>query len=144
MFGSISTEASYPVGGFSGNGVNRAGQQPAQITSRPATQLDLEEYYGGPVAGTMRAIMIFLDGKQAGIIGVVREREYGKYFTDHRPELQPHLRSITIMRAVKEGLRFADEYRGPVIAIAEHAESCRLLNRLGFTHLEGALYGWLN
>ncbi len=92
----------------------------------------------------MRAIMIFMDGQPAGIIGVVREREYGKYFTDHRPELQPHLRSITIMRAVKEGLRFADEYRGPVIAIAEHAESCRLLNRLGFTHLEGALYGWLN
>ena len=92
----------------------------------------------------MRAIMIYMDGRRAGVIGVVRERNYGKYFTDHRAELQPHLRSITIMRAVKEALRFADEYRGPVIAIAEHAESCRILHRLGFTHLQGAYYGWLN
>lgn len=92
----------------------------------------------------MRAIVVVMDGKLVGMLGVVREREIGKYFTDHRPELQPHLRSITIMRAVKASLRFADQYRGPVIAIAEHAESCRLLHRLGFTHLQGAYYGWLN
>lgn len=92
----------------------------------------------------MRAMIICLDGRLAGVVGVVREREYGKYFCNFVPELQPHLRSITIMRAVKESLRFADEYRGPVIAIAEHAEGCRLLHRLGFTHLQGAIYAWLN
>lgn len=92
----------------------------------------------------MRATICYLNEQPAGVVGVVREQDYGKFFVDFRPQLQPHLRSITIMRAVKESLRFADEYRGPVIAIAEHAESCRLLHRLGFTHLQGAIYAWLN
>lgn len=92
----------------------------------------------------MRAMVAYMDGQCVGVVGVVREQGHGKFFTDFKPELQPHLRSITIMRAVKDSLRFADQYRGPVIAIAEHAESCRLLHRLGFTHLQGALYGWLN
>ena len=89
-------------------------------------------------------MVVSLDGQLSGVIGVVRERNVGKFFCDYRPELQPHLRSITIMRAIKASLRFADQYQGPLIAIAEHAESCRILHRLGFTHLEGAYYGWLN
>ncbi len=92
----------------------------------------------------MRCIVAFVDGQLSGVIGVVREREYGKFFCDFKPELQPHLRSITIMRAIKASLRFADQYQGPVIAVADHAESCRILHRLGFTHLHGAYYGWLN
>jgi hypothetical protein len=93
---------------------------------------------------TMRALVCELDGRPVGIIGVVREGPIGKFFADYKPELQPYLKSITIMRAVKDSLRFCDMYQGPVIAIAEHGEGCRILNRLGFDHLEGAYYGWLN
>ncbi len=132
----------YPAGGLSDHGVNREAKP--EISTRRATQRDLETYYGGPPAGSMRAYVAIMDGELVGVVGVVRERTYGKYFCDIRPELQPHLRSITIMRAVKASLRFADEYRGPLIAVADDAESCRLLNRLGFTHIQGALYGWLN
>ena len=92
----------------------------------------------------MKAYVALMDGQLSAVVGVVRERYCGKYFCDIRPELRPHLRSITIMRAVKASLRFCDEYQGPVVAIADDAESCRLLHRLGFTHLQGALYGWLN
>jgi len=91
----------------------------------------------------MRANIAIMDGEIVAVVGVVRERNCGKYFCDIKPELQPYLRSITIMRAVWDSLRFLDQYRGPVVAIAEHAESCRLLNRLGFTHIDGALYGWI-
>ena len=84
-----------------------------------------------------------MGGCVVGIIGIVREQGYGKMFVDIKPELQPYLQSITIMRAVKQAMRFADEYRGPIIAVAEDAESCRIMNRLGWTHLQGALYGWL-
>jgi hypothetical protein len=91
----------------------------------------------------MKAYAVELDGEVVGCIGVVRERYYGKFFTDFRAELQPHLRSIKIMRVIKAAHRFCDEYRGPIIAVAEHAEGCRLLNRLGWTHLDGAIYGWL-
>ncbi len=85
-----------------------------------------------------------MDGELVGVVGVAREHSYGKYFCDIKPELQPHLRSITIMRAIKASLGFCDQYRGPLVAVADDAESCRLLNRLGFTHIQGALYGWLN
>ncbi len=88
--------------------------------------------------------MAELDGEPVGIIGLVREQYFGKFYCDFRPELQPYLQSITIMRAVKSAHRFCDEYSGPVITVAEHAESCRILNRLGWTHLDGAYYGWLN
>lgn len=92
----------------------------------------------------MRVIVVEMDGKLSGVIGVVREHSHGKFFADFKPELQPYLRSITIMRAIKDSLRFADQYRGPLVAVAENAEGCRILNRLGFTHLQGALYAWLN
>lgn len=92
----------------------------------------------------MRAMVAELDGEVVGVIGVVREGGIGKYFCEFKPVLEPYLRSMTIMRAVKDSLRYVREYRGPVGAIAEHAEGCRMLNRLGFTHLKGAFYGWLN
>jgi hypothetical protein len=85
-----------------------------------------------------------MDGKVVGIIGVSRENGVGKFFADFKPELKPYLRSVTIMRGIKASLRICDEYRGPVVAIAEHGEGCRILHRLGFEHLEGAYYGWLN
>jgi len=91
----------------------------------------------------MRANIAIMDGEIRGVVGVVRERACGKYFCDISPELQPYLRSITIMRAIKDSLRFCDDYRGPLVAIADDAESCRLLNRLGFTHIDGRLYGWI-
>lgn len=92
----------------------------------------------------MRAMVAEMDGKIVGIIGIVREPQWGKFFSDFKPELQAHLKSITIMRAIKQALRFCDEYRGPVLAVAEDAEGCRIMNRLGFTHLHGGWYGWLN
>jgi hypothetical protein len=134
----------YDIGGYSGHGIDREGQQAPQIITRQATRDDLEEYYGKLPAGSMRAIVAVMDGRVSGVIGVVREYNIGKFFADFRPELQPHLRSITIMRAIKGALRFADDYRGPVVAMADDAEGCRVLHRLGFTHLQGALYGWLN
>ena len=101
-------------------------------------------FYGEPAQGTMRAMVAEMDGKIVGIIGIVREPQWGKFFSDFKPELQAHLKSITIMRAIKQALRFCDEYRGPVLAVAEDAEGCRIMNRLGFTHLHGGWYGWLN
>lgn len=91
----------------------------------------------------MRADIAEMDGEVVGIIGIVRDRDYGKFFADFRPELKPFLKSITIMRAIKGSLRFCDEYRGPVLALAEDGEGCRIMHRLGFTHLHGAWYGWL-
>jgi hypothetical protein len=91
----------------------------------------------------MRAIVATMDGKPAGMIGVVREGPVGKFFCDISPELQPHLRCISIYRGMRNSIEIVKQYRGPVVCVAEHAEGCRLLNRLGFTHLDGAYYAWL-
>lgn len=112
--------------------------------TRPATAVDIEAYYGEPPSNTMRATVVEMDGEIVGVIGVVREPTVGRFFCDFQPKLQPYVRSITIMRAVKGSMAFVEQYRGPVVAIAEHAEGCRILHRLGWTHLQGELYGWLN
>lgn len=123
-------------------GRGESGRAP-QIVTRLATREDVIEFFGKPQRSTMRAYVAVMDGKVVGVLGVVRE-EVGKYFCDFKPELHPYLKSITIMRAIKASMKLVADYQGPVVSVAEHAEGCRLLNRLGFTHLDGALYGWLN
>ena len=135
------------IGSDSGNRNRRApAKSRAQpiIQVRPATAADIEAYYGEPPSGTLRATVAEMDGQIVGVIGIIREAAVGRFFCDFKPKLQPYLRSITIMRAVKDSMAYADQYRGPVVAIAEHAEGCRIMNRLGWTHLQGELYGWLN
>lgn len=114
------------------------------IESRFATAADIIEYYGSPIPGTVRAFVILLDGKPAGFIGLVREGGIGKFFTEYKPELQPYLKSITIMRSLRRALDWCRDYRGPVVAIATTAESCYTMNRLGFEHMEGVYYGWFD
>lgn len=100
-------------------------------------------FWGRTHPGTVRAVVAEMNGEIVGVVGVVREGPIGKYFCDFKPELEPHLRSMAILRAIKKSMEFVREYQGPMVSVAEHAEGCRLLNRLGFTHLQGALYGWL-
>lgn len=111
---------------------------------RYASAADILAFYGEPARGTVRALVAEMDGEVVGIIGIVREPQWGLFFSEFKPALQVQLKSITIMRAIKRALTFCDDYRGPVLAIAEDAESCRIMHRLGFTHLHGAWYGWLN
>ena len=92
----------------------------------------------------MRATVAIMDGRVVGIVGITREVNYGRFFSDFTEELRPHLRSVTIMRAIKRALSYCEQYAGPVLALAEDAEGCRIMHRLGFTHLHGGWYGWLN
>lgn len=79
-----------------------------------------------------------------GVIGVVREERCGIFFSDFKPELQAHLKSIRIMRAVKAAMEYVKQYRGPVMSLASGEEGCRLLQRLGFDYVDGDVYAWLN
>jgi hypothetical protein len=101
------------------------------------------EYFGKPCPGTMRALVAVMDGRVVGFLGMVREGPIGKYFCDISPDLWPHVGSMAVLRAIKQSMKFVEDYKGPVIALAEHAEGCRILHRLGFTHLMGEYYTWL-
>ena len=91
---------------------------------------------------TLRAIVVTLDGDPAAILGVSRERGIGKYFADYTVELEPYLKSITVLRAIKASMEFVKNYPGPVYSVAQHRKGARLLKRLGFTHISGDLFLW--
>jgi len=147
MLTSSSTETGNGIGGIGSGGERGETAQPdkepsPQLITRPATGKDIVEFYGSSPY-SMRALVAELDGKIVGVIGVVREPSAGKFFCDFSDELRPFLGCIKIWRAVKAANEFAKAYRGPIVAVAEHAEGCRNLHRLGWTHLQGELYGWL-
>ena len=107
-----------------------------------ASAADVERFYSGAVRPTLRAVIVTLDGEPVGIIGVSREDGIGKYFSEYRDALKPHLRSITVMRAIKVSMEFVKEDPGPVYAGAEHEKGKHILTRLGFTNIDGDLFSW--
>jgi len=85
-----------------------------------------------------------VDEKVEGLCGVVREREFGKFFCDYNAAAEPYMSSITAWRGIKAAMRFVREYRGPVLAVSRHAEGCRNLTRLGFSHGLKEYWIWVN
>ena len=104
---------------------------------------DVIAMQGEPSRQTLRGYAALLDDEVVGLIGIARHKEFGLFFSEHKEALVPYLRSVLIWRAIKDAMQLVYSYRGPVLSVAEHAEGCRLLCRLGFTHLHGAWYGWL-
>lgn len=100
------------------------------------------QFYGQPHEYSVRASCVLLGDEVVGVAGVARHPEWGMFFTDNSRLLQPHLSSVTVWRAIKDAMTIVREYHGPVMSIADHAEGCRNLARLGFTHLYGAWWGW--
>ena len=136
MLTSECAETLHDTGGSSGSR--------GDLAWRYATASDVLIVHRGAVKPTLRAIVITLDDSPAAIIGVSRERGIGKYFADYMDELEPYLKSITVLRAIKASMEFVKNYPGPVYSVAQHRKGARLLKRLGFTHISGDLFIWLN
>jgi len=92
----------------------------------------------------MKALVAEMNGEVVGVIGVVRDKQYGRFFFDGKEILKDHLRSITLMRGLKRAMKFVTEYNGLVISVAQHHEGARLLKRLGFRLIDGDVYLWPN
>ena len=89
--------------------------------------------------------MILLDGKVSGIIGLAREEWTSRLFSEHKPELEPFLKSVIIMRAVKAVMRWVREYPTDVFAVAKHEKGCQILTRLGFERIgDRDVFVWVN
>ena len=134
MLTSSSPETLHGTGGGRGNR--------SVVAWRYASAADVERFYNGAVRPTLRAVIVTLDGEPVGIIGVSREDGIGKYFSEYRDALKPHLRSITVMRAIKASMEFVKDHPGPVYAGAEHEQGKHILTRLGFTNIDGDLFSW--
>ncbi len=141
MHASGEPEALHVTGGDRHVSVGR--DREPTLTWRATTAQDIIDFYGEPFKFTLKANTVLMDGSVVGVVGVARHPEWGVFFTDYKPELEPHLSSVTVWRAVKDAMTFVRKYRGPVMSIADHVEGCMNLHRLGFSHLYGAWYGWL-
>lgn len=104
----------------------------AQIGWRPATADDLERYYGSRPQTTVKALVGLMDGEPAGVIGIAREQWTARFFSDFKPEFEPYLSSIVIMRGIKAGLELVKNYPADVYAVVGHEKGGDILQRLGF------------
>ena len=101
----------------------------------------MDFYYGS--YPTVRAICILLDGKPAGFIGLKKEGWYMGYFSEYSEALEPYLKTIPVLRAVKASIDLVKKERLPVLA---KTDNTALLERLGFSHYvtldDGEVYRW--
>lgn len=112
----------------------------ADLSWSIATAADIDSFYGERPHETLRAVIIKLDGEPVGIIGMANERERSRAFSEYKPALEPHLKSITCMRAIKAAQRMFASSAKPIIAVREGC--AEILERVGFVHVDGDVYLW--
>lgn len=126
-----------------------------ELVVRRATAADLRAYYGGDAPATVKAFAAILDGEVVGVAGIAfgglsKARPVAEAFSEFKPALRPHLRSMAVLRAVKAVQAMIARTRPAPVAIADarHPNSERLLQRLGAVRIgaceQGEVYQWLN
>lgn len=108
------------------------------ITYRLASAADVDRYYGERPSSTIRAVMIFLDEEPVGIAGLSRAGDRFVAFSEFKPELKPHLKSMPVLRAVKAAQRMIHE--APLPVIVQDSENPELMIRLGFVEIRPGVH----
>lgn len=111
-----------------------------RLTWSVATASDIDRYYGERPGPTMKAIAIKRGGQPLAIIGMFIDGQRMRAFSEYVPEFEPHLRSITVMRAIKAAQKMFKECRRPVIAIK--GSDTMILERVGFVAVTDEVYTW--
>ena len=110
----------------------------------PADSGALIEFYGALPDATTRSVVVRMDGRTIGVIGAAIEGGHATLFSDVAPELEPYLRTLTVMRAVRAGITLAKGLRLPVFAFVEKDGGGRILEREGFVdHDEPGWKKWV-
>jgi hypothetical protein len=112
-------------------------EQQGRLSYRAATARDVEEFYGRRTAETLRVVVVLLGERPVGIIGLARDGYSTRFFSEYKPELEPHLSSVTVWRAIKAALKFVDECRSPVYVVSSDA---RMMRRIGFQEVIEGLW----
>lgn len=119
-----------------------------RVGYRLATASDIDAYYGSRPIQTIRAVVLTLNDAPSMIFGLAYEGRHIKAFSEYKPEYKPYLRSMATLRAIKAVMRWVEQSRLPVVAVAQPDEpdSPRFLERIGFVFLypadDGDVYEW--
>jgi hypothetical protein len=111
----------------------------AEITWGIATAAEVDDLYSGRPRETLRAIIIRVDGVPAGIVGLAKEPDRDRAFSEYTEALCPHLKRMPVLRAIKAFMQWVESSRVPVYAISE---GTGLLERLGFVRDHGEEFRW--
>jgi len=87
-------------------------------------------------------MVVTLDGKPAGIAGLVRDKGMLTYFTEYKDELAPMLKDVRVQRAALKVMKWVRQAKMPVITVAQHDEGKKLIERYGFAYLNKDYYIW--
>ncbi len=108
------------------------------ITFRLASASDVDRYYGERPASTIKAIAIVKDGEPVALVGLELLRDRAIAFSEYKPELEPDLKSMPVLRAVKAAQRMFLDHPLPVLVV--NTTNPPLLERLGFTEIEPGVH----
>ncbi len=118
-----------------------------RLVSRPATPDDVRHYYPD-ITSSFRAWVCEMDGERRGIIGLALTRPVACMFSTFDEELRPYLKSLTILRLIKQTEAAMKAGKVPVRAIAEALEPTApaILRRIGMayigTHENDDIFEW--
>jgi hypothetical protein len=110
------------------------------LTYRFATAEDFRKFYGSPQRMTTRAVAILVDDEPVGIIGLALGLDCATLYSDAKPEIEPHLKRMTVLRAIKLAMRMVEQCGRDVYA--KRQDGTDTILRLGFEHFDGEVYRW--
>lgn len=108
---------------------------------RYAKKRDIEALYPD-ASQTFRAIAVEIDGRTLGIGGVYYSGNVLVAFVRIEPEL--NLYPVTIWRASKRFIGLIGGRHCIAFADEQKPNAVKFLERLGFQHVEGNKYQWMN
>ena len=116
----------------------------AVIEMRTASAADVDQFFGRRPSGTIKAVVVTVDGVPAALGGLSYADKRVTLFSDLKPAIRPHVRSMAFLRAVKKLQGWCGQARTPVFAVADENEptSRALLSRLGFELIGDDVYVW--
>lgn len=111
----------------------------ARLTWGYATGSDIDAFYGERPRESLRAVCVRMDDRPVVIIGLAKEPERDRLFSEYKPEMASHLGRITVLRALKCVMGWIESSKVPVYAISE---GTGILEKLGFEQVVGDVYTW--
>ena len=88
----------------------------------------------------MRAVVILLDEEPVAVIGLAEGIDCRTLFADSKPELDPYIKSMTVLRAIKLAMQLVKQSKKTVLAMRRPGTD--MLIRLGFEHVRDDIYRW--
>jgi hypothetical protein len=111
------------------------------IEWRPAKAQDIVDYYGIRPPHTIKAIVVLRNGEPEGICGVARGGGVNLFFSEYKEGLEPHLKKMTVLRAIKAAISIAEEYPSELLGEAITEKGANIMKRIGFTKTKDNSFG---